>query len=561
MNGLDKSIADKIQFWSKPDTVSYWVIDVVSDHTQHASQARALQEFWKTLSDDKEPNKLYLMQKLLVILTFPEQGNIVRNGSALQNAIQALDPALCSHIKLNLIQAFPQVREAHTLQMQLSVKTASFKEYWGHVFDLITLMVLLDASLQSSYLFSKTESSQEVAQRGSLISYARMLRSISDYFYGLGVANNHDVMDDVALISSLLRSNDSDNTLYARFVMDIDAIEACPEQRMRLVFLAIQHAYSKMGDYFEEYHVLGDGYRMSQELRQAIQDHQQVVKSKLIIMQGSSASSITDSLKTFWYRWGAPADRVKQLQDEHDFLGKLLFVNQQGCLNLKILVQIQNVYPNIFLLCHQKTKELYASVKDDLSEKLMQRAKVASASPKLTMRPDHPLMKSLQQQSKARLIQAPPLHKQTPPSSPFLSSARASISDEAEEDDSTTLYLPVKDIEQLYGTPPEQRALHQHSRDCGNAQKNYLIDWMSINLSRGTLQLNKLEQETRDLCCVYWKYNTKDHFKTHSNVYATEQQVIEYAKGELALLAGSEGDAQALIARQRHDNLTSSYKH
>ncbi|MFA6038270.1 MAG: hypothetical protein WC748_09155 [Legionellales bacterium] len=561
MNGLDKSIADKILFWSKPGTVGYWVSDVVSDQTQHDSQARALQEFWKTLNNDKEPNKLYLMQKLLVILTFPQQGNIVRNGSALQNTIQALDPALCSHIKLNLRQAFPQIREVHTLQMQLSVKTTSFKEYWGHVFDLITLMVLLDAGLQSSYLFSKTESSQEVAQRVSLISYAKMLRSISDYFYGLGVANNHDVMDDVALISSLLRSNDSDNILYTRFALDMDVIEACPEQRMRMVFLAIQHAYSKMGDYFEEYHVLGDGYRISQELRQSIQDHQQVVKSKLIIMQGSSFSSITDSLKTFWYRWGAPADRVKQLQDEYDFLGKMLFVNQQGCLNLKILVQIQNANPNLFLFCHQKTKELYANVKDDLTEKLAQRARVVPTSLKLIMRPNHPLMQSLQQQSKARLIQAPPLRKQTPPSSPFLSAARVSVSDEVEEDDDATLCLPVKDVEQLYGTPPEQRALHQHSRACGNAQKNYLIDWMSINLSRGTLQLNKLEQETRDLCCVYWKYNTKDHFKTHSNAYATEQQVIEYAKGELALLAGSEGDAQALIARERHDGLAHSFKH
>ena len=262
MFDLDKSIVDKIQSWSKSDTVSHWVSDVVSDHTQHVSQTRALQEFWKILSDDNESNKLYLMQKLLVILTLPEQVNILRNSNTLQKSIQALDPALRSHIKLNLIQAFPQIKEVHSLQKQLSVKTASFKEYWAHVFELITLMVLLDGSLQSSLLFYTAESSHEAAQRASLISYAKMLRSIADYFSTLDVANHHDVMDDVALISALLRAVDPDKTFCAKFSMDVDAIEAAPEQRKRMVFLAIQHAYAKMGDYFSDYHILGDGYRM-----------------------------------------------------------------------------------------------------------------------------------------------------------------------------------------------------------------------------------------------------------------------------------------------------------
>ena len=111
------------------------------------------------------------------------------------------------------------------------------------------------------------------------------------------------------------------------------------------------------------------------ELRQAIQAHQQVVKSMLIIFKGSSSASITDSLKTFWYRWGAPADRDKQLQEEYDFLDKILFVDQQGCLNLKILAQIQSTHLSLFLYCDQKTKELYSKVKDNLSEKLVQRAR------------------------------------------------------------------------------------------------------------------------------------------------------------------------------------------
>ena len=149
---------------------------------------------------------------------------------------------------------------------------------------------------------------------------------------------------------------------------------------------------------------------------------------------------------------------------------------------------------------------------------------MTGASPQLMMQPDHPLFKSLQQQSKARLIQAPPLHKQTPSASPSLSAKSLSINEEA-ENTGPSLLLPAKDIEQLYGTPPEQRTQHQHSRACGNAQKNYLVDWMCIHLLHGTLQLDKLEKETQDLCCVYWKYNTKDHFKTHSNIYATEQQV------------------------------------
>ncbi|MFA6038149.1 MAG: hypothetical protein WC748_08540 [Legionellales bacterium] len=558
MHDLNKAIVEKIKFWSNTDIVNHWVGDVVTEKAHHGLQLKALQNFWQILIVDGESNKLYLLQQTLVILTFSDQLNIVLNTNDLHGAIQELDSSLRSHIKLNLLQAFPQARDTHSLTKLSFIKPASFKEYWSKTFDLITLIVLLDASMQSELLLNTAGSGTKEYEL--LIRYAKMLRGISDYFNILSVVEQYDVMDDVALVSTLLRDIEPDKGLCARFTMDAEAIEETPEQRMRLVFSVIQQAYSKMGDYFPDYHVLGDGYRINNELHQAMQIHQQTVKSRLAIFNGTDASSF-GFLKTFWSRLGAPVDKDKQLKDEYDFIDKILFLNQQGCLNLKLLAQIQNKYVTVFLHCDPKTNTFYTNIKDNLSEQLARRSKMSKNSPSLAMRPDNPLMKSLQQQSKARAIQAPPQLKKTPPVSPSMSAKSTAIflSDaEAEGENTAAALLHEKDCEQLYGTPLDKLDEHQHSRACGNAQKHYFVDWVYMQFLNGTFQLNQMDKERQSLCCVYWKYNTKDYFKSRSNIYATEQQVRSYVKEELALLAGAEGEEEAKNARERHESMRKS---
>jgi hypothetical protein len=176
-------------------------------------------------------------------------------------------------------------------------------------------------------------------------------------------------------------------------------------------------------------------------------------------------------------------------------------------------------------------------------------------APAISLSPTSPLMKSLQQQSKSRVIQTAPVVKQTPPSTPSLPALTLSLTSDTEDEESIVIPLIEKDTEQLYGTSPDKINEHTHSHSCGNAQKHYFISWMSAHLLHGTLELNQLETESKSLCCVYWKYNTREYFKKHSNVYAIEHEVREYAKEELAILAGSEGPEQTRLARERHDSL------
>jgi hypothetical protein len=252
----------------------------------------------------------------------------------------------------------------------------------------------------------------------------------------------------------------------------------------------------------------------------------------------------------------APADRDKQLKEEYDFLNDILFLSQQGCLNLRLLAQIKNRYVTVFVHCDPKTKTFYTTIKDGLSEQLARRAKMSKNSPAISLQPDSPLIKSLQRQSKALAIQAPPQLKKTPPSSPSSSAKSAAIILSDTEPESTSIVLPhKKDIEQLYGTTPDKLDEHQHSRACGSAQKHYFADWLCMQLLQGTFQLNEMDKEKQSLCCVYWKYGTKDHFKTHSNIYATEQDVRSYVKEELTLLAGGEGEEEARLACERHNSV------
>ncbi len=534
----NKLILKKLESWNQPLVIRQWVNDKVEDESLCDSQRAHLKKFWDALIAHHEPNKFHLLQCVWALLSFPDLPMpLIKEIEGIRDATKGLHPVLRSHIQLRLVEEFPSISDSSLLLSHLDTQHDSFKSYWGKVFEIISMTVLIHSIALG--LYQKNINTPQVA----LLS--EQLQRLSHYFYQLDVPLAYDVMDSVSLIDSWLIQETFNKEVSSFFGIDKETIESTPYEMRSLIHGMIKRAYTLMPSYFEHYEILGAGFRLSQSLVKKLKDYGAELERGVTRFE---------ACLNVYRRLRGEKERTAQIiTKEGEFIQKLLFLNQTGCLNLSLLSQSFGENPNFPLHCSAKTKTLYETIQEELKQGLKERAKGTQNELTVGMDAHHFLLRTLTQELNegAIIVQAP--RKATPANSPALGKYEQANEGASSPPPPSPYVSREAKCQHLFHA--KTRKNHVHSRTSAIAQKQELRHYLVTHLQEGTLTLFNLEKQVRQLCCVFWKVGSRESFMHRfipSRMQLRTLSIEHYAQEELARMAGSQGHQESTQAREKH---------